>query len=115
MLINRQSMKKIVFVLNALELMMRLMEGKRVEGVMFIDKNTGKLTFKAYNRLPKVRHKDVLVKKLPWGWVKASVARKKRFTSVPNDITLEEQLAIMDQENELAKRALIEDYIIESV
>ena len=108
-------MKKIVFVLNALELMMRLMEGKRVEGVMFIDKNTGKLTFKAYNRLPRVRYKDVLIKKLPWGWVKASVERKKRFTSVPNNITLEEQLAIMDQENELAKRALIEDYIIEGV
>ena len=108
-------MKKIVFVLNALELMMRLMEGKRVEGVMFIDKNTGKLTFKAYNRLPKVRHKDVLIKKTPWGWVKASVNRNKRYTSMPNDITLEEQLAIMDQENELAKRALIEDYIIEGV
>ena len=108
-------MKKIVLVLNALELMMRLMEGKRVEGVMFIDKNTGKLTFKAYNRLPRVRYKDVLIKKLPWGWVKASVERKKRFTSVPNNITLEEQLAIMDQENELAKRALIEDYIIEGV
>jgi hypothetical protein len=34
---------------------------------------------------------------------------------MPNDLTLEEQLEIMDQENELAKRALIENYIIESV
>ena len=108
-------MKKYVFVLNAFELMLRLMDGKRVEGVMFIDKNTRRLTFKAYNRQPQTRHTDVLIKKTPWGWVKASVNRKKRYTSMPNDITLEEQLEIMDQENELAKQALIENYIIESV
>ena len=43
-------MKKYVFVLNAVELLGRLMNGKRVEGVLFIDENTGRLTFKAYNR-----------------------------------------------------------------
>jgi hypothetical protein len=34
---------------------------------------------------------------------------------MPNELTLEEQLEIMDQENEMAKRALIESYIIECV
>ena len=97
------------------EVLTRLVEGKRVEGSLRRDKWTGIITFNAYKRLAKKRVKEVLIKKTPWGWVKASVARKKRFTSVPNDITLEEQLEIMDQENELAKRALIEDYIIEGV
>jgi len=106
-------MKKLILIDE--EVLVRLMEGKHVEGSLFRDKWTGIITFNAYKRLQKKRAKDVLIKKTPWGWVKASVARKKRFTSVPNDITLEEQLEIMDQENEMAKRALIESYIIECV
>ena len=60
-------MRKYVFVLNAIELLNQLLDGKRVEGVLYMDQNTGKLTFKAYNRKPQIKHKDVLVKKLPWG------------------------------------------------
>ena len=106
-------MRKLVFIEE--EVLVRLMEGKRVEGAMFRDKWTGVINFNAYKRLAKKRVKDVLIKKTPWGWVKASLNRKKRYTSVPNDLTLEEQLEIMDQENELAKQALIEDYIVASV
>ena len=57
----------------------------------------------------------MLIKKTPWGWLKGSATRHKRYTSMPNELTLEEQLEIMDQENEMAKRALIESYIIECV
>ena len=108
-------MKKFVFVLNAIELLALLMNGKRVEGVLYIDQDTGKLTFKAYNRQPRIREKDRLMKKLPWGWVKESLLRVKRYSSLPKELTLPEKLAILDEENELAKNALIESYIIESV
>ena len=108
-------MKKFVFVLNAIELLALLMNGKRVEGVLYIDQDTGVLTFKAYNRQPRIREKDRLVKKLPWGWVKESLLRVKRYSSLPKELTLPEKLAILDEENELAKNALIESYIIESV
>ena len=108
-------MKKFVFVLNAIELLAQLMNGKRVEGVLYIDQDTGVLTFKAYNRQPRIREKDRLVKKLPWGWVKESLLRVKRYSSLPKELTLPEKLAILDEENELAKNALIENYIIESV
>jgi hypothetical protein len=33
---------------------------------------------------------------------------------MPNDLPIGEQLAILDEENELAKQALIENYILES-
>ena len=108
-------MKKYIFILNAIELLKLLLDGKYIQGVLYMDQNTGRITFKAYNRQPRTREKDVLVKKLPWGWVKESVARKKRYSSIPKDLTLKEQLAILDEENELAKQALIESYIIESV
>ena len=61
-------MKKLIFILNAIELYKLLLSGKYVQGVLYMDQNTGRITFKAYNRQPRSREKDVLVKKLPWGF-----------------------------------------------
>ena len=97
------------------EVLVRLVSGKYVEGSLHRDKWTGMITFNAYNRLPRKRQKDDLLKKTPWGWLKASIERVKRYSSVPKDLSLEEKLAIFDEENELVKQALIENYIIESV
>ena len=101
-------MRKNVFVLNAIELMNQLMNGKRVEGVLYVDQNTGKLTFKAYNRQPRVREKDRLVKKLPWGWVKESVERIKVYESIPKEIGTPRILAVIDRETKEAKNAVID-------
>ena len=79
-------MKKYIFILNAIELLKLLLDGKYIQGVLYMDQNTGRITFKAYNRQPRPREKDVLVKKLPWGWVKESVARIKVFGSFPKDV-----------------------------
>ena len=100
-------MRKYIFILNVLDIMAGLMKGKRFEGVLYMDKNTGLLTFKPYNRKAPKHSKDVLVAKLPWGWVKESVCRTKRHTSMPKDMTFAEKLAILDQENKLAKEALM--------
>ena len=97
------------------EVLVRLVSGKYVEGSLHRDKWTGMITFNAYNRLPRKRQKDELLKKTPWGWLKASLERVKRYSSVPKELSLEEKLAIFDEENELIKQALIENYIIESV
>ena len=101
-------MKKFVFVLNAIELMSKLYVGKRVEGVLFMDENTGRLTFKAYNRQPKKREKDVLVKKLPWGWVKESMERIKVLGSFPKDLGTARVMGLMEEHTKEAKNALIE-------
>ena len=106
-------MKKLIAIEE--EVLARLVLGKCVEGRLFRDKWTGVITFNAYNRQPRVRQKDALLKKTPWGWLKASLERVKRYSSVPKELSLEEKLAIFDEENELIKQALIENYIIESV
>ena len=106
-------MKKYIEI--PMEVLERLVEGKRVEGSLHRDQWTGIITFNAYNRQPRQSRKNVLLKKTPWGWLKSSLTRHKRFSSVPRDISLAEQLAIFDQENEQIKQALIENYIIESV
>ena len=101
-------MKKYIFVLNAIELLEKLMDGKRVEGVLFMNQNTGKLTFKAYNRQVRVREKDVLVKKLPWGWVKESLERIKVFGSFPKDMGTPTIMGLLDEQTRDAKNALID-------
>ena len=97
------------------EVIARLVCGKCVEGSLHRDEWTGKVSLRAYQRQPRIREKDRLVKKLPWGWVKESLLRVKRYSSLPKELTLPEKLAILDEENELAKNALIESYLIESV
>ncbi len=106
-------MKKYIFVLNAIELMNQLMNGKRVEGVLFLDENTGRLTFKAYNRQPRVREKDRMVKKLPWGWVKRSKKKWKTFISVDNDLPLEKVMEQFSDDQDAAMEAIIDYTIIE--
>ena len=101
-------MKKYIFVLNAIELMTKLYVGKRVEGVLFIDENTGRLTFKAYNRQPRIRQKDSLVKKLPWGWVKESLERIKVFGSFPKDMGTATVMGLLEEHTRDAKNALID-------
>lgn len=101
-------MKKFVFILNAIELANKLIDGKRVEGVLFMDENTGRLTFKAYNRKPQVRQKDRMVKKLPWGWVKESLERIKVFGSFPKDVGTARVMGLLEEQTRDAKNALIE-------
>ena len=103
-------MRKYVFVLNAIGLLEQLMNGKRVEGVLYLDKNTGKLTFKAYNRQPRVRHRDTLVKKLPWGWVKESIERIKVFGSFPKDYGTAQVMGMLEEHTRDAMEALIEPH-----
>ena len=101
-------MKKYIFVLNVMELMSKLYAGKRVQGVLYMDENTGRLTFKAYNRQPRIREKDRLVKKLPWGWVKESMERIKVFSSFPKDLGTARVMGLMDEHTKDAKNALID-------
>lgn len=57
-------MKKYIFVLNGVELLKKIAVDKRAEGVLFIDENTGCLTFKAYNRKSKKRWRDKIIRYL---------------------------------------------------
>ena len=111
----RTTCKKYIFVLNAVIVMAKLLKEKRVEGVLFLDENTGKLTFKAYNRQPRVREKDRLVKKLPWGWVKESMERIKVFGSFPKDVGTAQVMGLLEDHTRDTKNALIDRELINYV
>ena len=109
-------MKKYVFVMNAIELLQRLVSGKRVEGVLYVDGDTGRLTFKAYNRTClKRRAKDRLIRLLEHGWVKESAERIKIYESIPKNLGTARVMAVLDRESDEVKEALIDREIIEFV
>ena len=95
------------------EIMERLVEGKCVEGSLRRDEWTGKVTFRAYNRQPRVRHRDRLIRRLEHGWVKESVERIKVYESIPKELGTPRVMAVIDRETKEAKNALIDREIIE--
>ena len=105
-------MKKFIFVLNAIELLGQLKGGKYVQGVMYVDKSTGSLTFRAYNRQPRKRAQDLLVKKLPWGWVKTSIERVKVFGSFPKELGTASIIGMLNEHDHDAIDALMEQELL---
>ncbi len=94
----RQVMKKFIMILNAIELLKQVVNGKRVKGVLYIDQNTGRLTFKAYNQNSQKRQKDRLICPLATGWLKESRQRIKFFSSVKKEIGVAEISDVMGRD-----------------
>ena len=104
----RTSCKKYIYILNAVSVMAKLLKEKRAEGVLFFDENTSRLTFKAYNRQPRKRDKERMVKKLPWGWVKETMERIKVCGSFPKELSTPRVMGLLEEHTKEAKNALID-------
>ena len=97
------------------EVIARLVCGKCVEGSLHRDEWTGRVTFRAYQRQSRIREKDRLVKKLPWGWVKESLLRVKVYGSFPKDLGTARVMGLLEDHTRDAKNALIDREIIDFV
>ena len=71
--------------------------GKKVPGVIYLDHETGRLTFKAFNRNKK-RSKDKLICELATGWLKESAKRLKFFSSVKKTLSASKVYDVMDDD-----------------
>ena len=107
-------MRKYIFILNAIIVMAKLLEGKRVEGVLYIDQDTGKLTFKAYNRQPRDRHERVVCQ-LENGWLKESPLCYKFYNSVKKSLGRRLVDVVMHRELNTAMQALEIEEILDNV
>ena len=107
-------MRKYIWILNALELMTKLMAGKRVEGVLYMDEETGRLTFKAYNRQPRDRHERVVCH-LENGWLKESPRRYKFYTSAKKALGRRLVDVVMHRELKQAMSVLEIEEIMDNV
>ena len=102
-----KTMKKYIFVLNGVELLKKIAVDKRAEGVLFIDENTGCLTFKAYNRKSKKRWRDRIIRYLEHGWVKESAERIKIYESIPKVLGTAHINGILDRDIKTVKYEVI--------
>ena len=84
----------------------RLKQGKYVDGSLHLS-NGRTIVFNAYNRKPRRRSKETLLKKLPWGWVKESSERIKVHHSFPKSMTTAEMIINLDHETSEAKDVLV--------
>ena len=71
--------------------------GKKVPGVIYLDHETGRLAFKAFNRNKK-RSKDKLICELATGWLKESSQRLKFFSSVKKTLSASKVYDVMDDD-----------------
>ena len=101
------------------EILVRLAEGKSVQGGLQTDVNTGKIVFNPHNI---ARYKpgykrpcDRLICTLEHGWVKESEERIKVYDSIPKDLGTARIMGVLDREVKEAKTALITREIIDRV
>ena len=107
-------MKKYILILNAINVMAKLLKDKRVEGVLYIDQDTSKLTFKAYNRQPRQSH-DRVVCQLENGWLKESPQRYKFYNSVRKDLGRRMVDVVMHRELKTAMQTLEIEEILDNI
>ena len=101
------------------EVLVRLAEGKSVQGGLQKDVHTGRIVFNPHNIArykPGYRRPcDRLICTLEHGWVKESTQRIKVYESIPKDIGTPRVMNVLDREVEHAKGALIDREIINFV
>lgn len=101
-------MNKLIHLLDAINLLNQLMNGKRVQGALYIDESTGKLTFKPYYSRGQHNVRDWLVRKLEHGWVRESKERIKVYESIPKDLGTARMMTVLDREHKEVKDVLID-------
>ena len=93
----------------------RILAGKYVDGSLHKIENSLMLVFRAFNRKPRRKLKDRLLRILEHGWVKESEQRIKVYESIPKNIGTARVMNVLDREVKEAKDALIDREIIERV
>ena len=98
-----------------MEVLERLVDGKRVEGALRRDCNTGQIVFKAYSRKPYKRNKDKLLAMLEHGWLKESPKRVKYYISLKKSIGTARMISAMEREQRVASCHLMDREIVDRV
>lgn len=104
-------MKKLVLIDE--EVLVRLVEGKYVEGSLHRDKWTGVITFNAWVRKNPKHPKDRVICQLENGWLKESQTRIKFFNSVKKDLGFVQVGEVMERELEKAMLTMVREKLAE--
>ena len=101
------------------EILVRIAEGKFVEGSLHRDKNTGRIVFNAYNRLSRMpgyqKPKEVLIGETDFGHVTETPKKIKVYESFPKRMGAARMLAALYREIKDIKGVIFNREIVERV
>ena len=97
------------------EILFALAEGRYVEGSLHRDADSCRLVFNVYNRKPRKRLKDTLIRYPEHGWVKESRDRIKIYESIPKIVGTVRMIGVIDRETKEIKNALMTRDVIDGV
>ena len=97
------------------EILVRLAEGKFVEGSLHRDTTTGRIVFNAYYRKPHKHKKDILLASLEHGWLKESPKCIKFYCALKKSIGTARMICALEREQKIAASHLVDREIIDRV
>jgi len=68
------------------EIVKNVKKGKYVDGSLYFNKETGELSFRAFNHSKRAKRPDTLICETETGWLKESAQRVKFFSSVKKSL-----------------------------
>lgn len=107
-------MKKFIYVLDVLAIFARLLKGERVEGVLYLDKDTHVLTFKAWNRKAPKHGRRRKLSDLDCGWLGETDRHIIRYERFPKSVGVSRIMTLMDDDNAQSKETLIDLAIMDA-
>ena len=72
--------------------------GKYVDGSLHYNKETGELSFRAFNHSKRAKRPDILICETETGWLKESTQRLKFFSSVKKTLSASKVYDVMDDD-----------------
>ena len=73
-------------------------KGKYVDGSLHFNKETGELSFRAFNHSKRAKKPDTLICETETGWLKESAQRLKFFSSVKKSLSVSRVYQAMDDD-----------------
>ena len=76
----------------------KVKKGKYVDGSLHFNKETGELSFRAFNHSKSAKRPDILICETSTGWLKESAQRLKFFSSVKKTLSASKVHDVMDDD-----------------
>ena len=76
----------------------RAKQGRYVDGSLHYNKETGELSFRAFNHSKRAKRPDILICETETGWLKESAQRLKFFSSVKKTLSASKVYDVMDDD-----------------
>ncbi len=108
-------MKKYIFIIDFVEITVKLLRGESIEGRMYFDKEKRRLTFKPWYRKAPKHAKQKKWCDLDGGWLGESELHIVRHEKFPKSLGLKRIIDLFRRDEEQTKEALTNKDIIDHV